>query len=381
VKRTIDGVTRLFTYDAWNPIMEWDGSGNWKAMNLYGSGADEILGRYDSVRGALIYKQDKQGNVSFVLNSSGATVEKYTYDAYGTPAVVSWRSDTQSWDYSHPLSSAIGNRFMYTGREWIGELGIYDYRHRYYLPSIGRFIETDPTGFDAGDMNLFRYTADDPVDLTDPMGLQISEPGERMLRDRMWDMACYFDSGNSFQGSFAELLQKLRPAGTDRGNSEGGGAGRVHRDMASYAEDSVTSTKYHNTRFGTVNHCNEFVGDMAEASGRVRPMVWVPGFPEGFWRPAVSHELADPSVKIPRWTSPKPLSEARRNDIIAQQHGKWGHTGIVTSPGNSITVNTIRGGIVEAEHWGFRGPGKNGEGPHDPPPVIRHYIAGSGGEW
>jgi YD repeat-containing protein len=30
VRRTVDGVTRLFAYDAWNPIVEWDQAGNWK---------------------------------------------------------------------------------------------------------------------------------------------------------------------------------------------------------------------------------------------------------------------------------------------------------------------------------------------------------------
>ena len=61
---------------------------------------------------------------------------------------------------------------MFQGREWIAELGIYDYRHRYYQPELGRFLQMDPTGFDAGDMNLFRYCGDDPVDRSDPMGLE-----------------------------------------------------------------------------------------------------------------------------------------------------------------------------------------------------------------
>jgi RHS repeat-associated protein len=189
VRRTVDGVTRLFTYDAWNPIIEFDQAGNWKAMNLYGFGADEILGRYDAVLGALIYKQDKQGNVAFVLNPSNQTVEKYSYDAYGQPTIMDGAGNGRS-------QSAIGNRFMYTGREWIGELGLYDYRHRFYFPGIGRFLETDPMGlqtegeklsagqkalfspggsapeaFSSSEMNLFRYCGDDPVDGSDPMGL------------------------------------------------------------------------------------------------------------------------------------------------------------------------------------------------------------------
>jgi hypothetical protein len=40
-----------------------------------------------------------------------------------------------------------------------------------YNPELGRFLQTDPTGFGAGDMNLFRYCGDDPVDGSDPTGL------------------------------------------------------------------------------------------------------------------------------------------------------------------------------------------------------------------
>jgi hypothetical protein len=40
-----------------------------------------------------------------------------------------------------------------------------------YHPGLGRFMQSDPTGFDAGDMNLFRYVGDDPVDRSDPTGL------------------------------------------------------------------------------------------------------------------------------------------------------------------------------------------------------------------
>jgi len=58
--------------------------------------------------------------------------------------------------------------------QWISELGIYDYRHRMYDPDLGRFLQSDPTGFDAGDMNLFRYCGDDPVDRSDPTGLASS---------------------------------------------------------------------------------------------------------------------------------------------------------------------------------------------------------------
>jgi uncharacterized protein RhaS with RHS repeats len=53
----------------------------------------------------------------------------------------------------------------------LNEIGVYDYRHRIYDPSLGRFYQSDPTGFAAGDINLFRYCDDDPVDRSDPTGL------------------------------------------------------------------------------------------------------------------------------------------------------------------------------------------------------------------
>lgn len=60
---------------------------------------------------------------------------------------------------------------MFTGREYASKFAIYEYRARAYHPGLGRFLSEDPIGFNAGDYNLFRYCKNDPLDLTDPMGL------------------------------------------------------------------------------------------------------------------------------------------------------------------------------------------------------------------
>jgi hypothetical protein len=39
-------------------------------------------------------------------------------------------------------------------------------------PTLGRWIEEDAEGFSAGDMNLYRYVGDNPIDETDPSGLE-----------------------------------------------------------------------------------------------------------------------------------------------------------------------------------------------------------------
>jgi uncharacterized protein RhaS with RHS repeats len=39
-----------------------------------------------------------------------------------------------------------------------------------YNPLLGRWMEEDPLGFEAGDINLYRYVSNDPTSMVDPMG-------------------------------------------------------------------------------------------------------------------------------------------------------------------------------------------------------------------
>ena len=166
VKRTAGGLATLIAYDGWKPILEWDEWGNFKAWNVYGAGPDEILYRRDATRGDMRYHLDRMGNVAFLLDADGDGIEKYTYDAFGKPTVTDWNGENP-----RPYSR-YGNPFMFTGREYFPGLGIYDFRTRFYHPGLGRFLQSDPIGFAAGDANLFRYCGGDPVNSTDPFGLE-----------------------------------------------------------------------------------------------------------------------------------------------------------------------------------------------------------------
>jgi RHS repeat-associated protein len=174
LKRTINGVVTVITYDGWKPTIEWDGAGNMNALNVYGAGADEILYRYVAAGSQRFrYHHDIHGNVVALLDWWGNGLEKYSYDAFGRATITGWDGTPHTDGNEWPMSW-YGNRFMFQGREYLSELGIYDYRHRMYNPALGRFLQTDPTGFDAGDMNLFRYCGDDPVDGSDPTGLYVA---------------------------------------------------------------------------------------------------------------------------------------------------------------------------------------------------------------
>ena len=70
-------------------------------------------------------------------------------------------------------ATAQGNRFMFTGREFLKEVGLYDYRNRVYSQELGRFLQTDPIRFLGEDINLYRYAGNSVTLFIDPSGLKI----------------------------------------------------------------------------------------------------------------------------------------------------------------------------------------------------------------
>jgi RHS repeat-associated protein len=90
--------------------------------------------------------------------TSGSVSDQLVYDSYGN--IVS------------ETSPSSGDRFKFTGREWDAELGLYYYRNRFYGAADGRFETEDPTGFSAGDLDLYRYVGNSPTNAADPTGLE-----------------------------------------------------------------------------------------------------------------------------------------------------------------------------------------------------------------
>jgi RHS repeat-associated protein len=102
---------------------------------------------------------DALGSSVALTDSTGTLQTQYTYEPFGNTTVAGATS-------TNPL--------QYTGRENDGT-GLYYYRARYYSPRLQRFISEDPIGFGGGDVNLYAYVGNDPVNAKDPLGLWLPE--------------------------------------------------------------------------------------------------------------------------------------------------------------------------------------------------------------
>jgi len=106
---------------------------------------------------------NQQYSITAVTTSAGAIAERYAYSAYGEPTICDASGSVLA-------SSAINNRYSYTGREWDATVGLHHFRGRWMSPSAGRFLSRDPIGYKGGE-NLYSYVAGRPFCWNDPTGL------------------------------------------------------------------------------------------------------------------------------------------------------------------------------------------------------------------
>jgi RHS repeat-associated protein len=177
IGRLVNGtITERLIYSGDRPVAQLDSNGAIVSRFVYAGG---LIPAY-LIRGADTFRiiEDHIGSVRLVVHAAtGDIVQRLDYDSYGNVTL-----DTNPG--FQPFGFAGG---LYDPDTRLVRFGMRDYD-----PETGRWTAKDPIGIAGNDANLYRYCYNNPVNLTDPSGLDA------------WDLfAGIFDEVNVTISSYA----------------------------------------------------------------------------------------------------------------------------------------------------------------------------------
>lgn len=164
---TWDGMaTNWHVYDGASVVADVDTTGGLVRTYVWGPGVDNLLAMtvHTGATAVTYYAvKDHLGSVQALTDENGNIVESYRFDVWGNVLGVFDGSGDPI------VRSAIGNRYLWQGREYSWNTGLYYFRARWYDPVTGRFLSNDPIGISGG-LNQYVAFNNNPVNYRDPDG-------------------------------------------------------------------------------------------------------------------------------------------------------------------------------------------------------------------
>ena len=164
VKKVGNGVTTYYVYDAFGRLAAEYASDTLQPAQL----------------GTAYMFTDMLGSVRAITNGAGVLQECYDYTPYGrmlSSADGGWRTMAGCYPAAPQVSvdSRVSQKF--TGQQHDNETGMDYFGARFYLSSIGRFMNPDPLLITQSrllkpsTLNLYIYANNNPLRFTDPTGM------------------------------------------------------------------------------------------------------------------------------------------------------------------------------------------------------------------
>jgi RHS repeat-associated protein len=113
--------------------------------------------------------------VTFCVHADHRSAPTRVTDGQGN---LVWMADYSAFGQARIRLNDLPHALRLPGQYFDAETGLHYNRARYYCPSIGRYLSADPNGFTEG-VHFFVYADNDPVNLTDPLGLAVSRTKKR----------------------------------------------------------------------------------------------------------------------------------------------------------------------------------------------------------
>jgi RHS repeat-associated protein len=154
-----DGDTTRYVWDFEKVLQEADGTLGTTENQYLSTDAQygDLVSSYGGGQ-SRYYEFDALGSADALLDDAGSATSRFSYQAFGLTTQTAGTETTPfTW---------VGQQ----GYQRETETDLYFLRARYYDPATARFLSKDPIEYAGGDTNLYRYTANDPVNRTDPSG-------------------------------------------------------------------------------------------------------------------------------------------------------------------------------------------------------------------
>ncbi|OEU69571.1 MAG: hypothetical protein BA863_13520 [Desulfovibrio sp. S3730MH75] len=103
------------------------------------------------------FATDQVGTIFMVADDQGRELKRVIYDSFGNLLV----------DTNKKLDTCVGFAAGLTDKD----TDLVHFGYREYDPRIGRFITPDPIGYAGGDVDVYGYCLDDPINFIDRTGL------------------------------------------------------------------------------------------------------------------------------------------------------------------------------------------------------------------
>ena len=221
----------------------------------------QILG-FDQAGQFYYFLTDALGSVRDIVDGSGNVVQRYHFDERGNHQIP-------------PLTGGPASAKTFVGGLSVNDdtedSNLYLMGHRFYDPSLGRFLNRDPIGF-AGGLNLFSYGGNNPVTMTDHTGLFVVGPTPVDIAVGLLVLALLVDAATGGNGPFGSMQDN--PALHNQPGNADAVATRAkemkrRRQAAGYNEKPCPDGLFHNQLPGRLQE--ELATARSVGAQRIRP--------------------------------------------------------------------------------------------------------------